>query len=319
MLKNKKMNKDKILNDLKLDNTSGYKTRENYIKNNYQEDYDEILKIKHIDCWIEKLYFYLQNISHIPNCIKHNCSNKVKFNRQRKTYYKYCSIVCRNQDVKNRLYGSLNPMKQSNNVLKMKKTKKEKYGDENYNNILKMKKTKKEKYGDENYNNRPKVVETCLNKYGVPYYTNRPKAIETNLKKYGIPYYCDYEKAIKTMVERYGEIWLKHTPKYNPNSIIYLDMLAEKLNLPIQHALNGGEKKFVRYWIDGYIEEHNICIEWDEKHHNSIRQKERDNKKDVYLKENFDCKIIRINEKEFLKNIETGLKNISSLIFKSIK
>ena len=53
------------------------------------------------------------------------------------------------------------------------------------------------------------------------------------------------------MIERYGELWLKHTPTYNANSIIYLDLLSEKLGIKIQHALNGGEKKFIKYWVDG--------------------------------------------------------------------
>ena len=55
-------------------------------------------------------------------------------------------------------------------------------------------------------------------------------------------------------------------------------------------------------------------IDWDEKHHNSKRQKERDNVKEKFLKENFNCIMIRINEKEFLKNIETSINNISGLI-----
>jgi hypothetical protein len=100
--------------------------------------------------------------------------------------------------------------------------------------------------------------------------------------------------------------------------LLFLDILSEKLGLPIQHALNGGEKKFIKYWIDGYIEKYNICIEWDEKHHNANRQKERDNKKELFLIENFGCKIIRINEKEFFKNIETSINNISGLILELI-
>ena len=75
----------------------------------------------------------------------------------------------------------------------------------------------------------------------------------------------------------------------------------------IQHGLNGGEKKFIRYSIDGYIEEYNICIEWDEKYHNTKKQKESDLKKDKFLKEKINCHIIRINEKEFLKNIDNQI------------
>jgi very-short-patch-repair endonuclease len=116
------------------------------------------------------------------------------------------------------------------------------------------------------------------------------------------------------MIRKYGEMWLNYAPKYNPNSIIFLDLLSEKLNLHIQHALNGGEKKFVKYWIDGYIEKYNICIEWDEKHHNANRQKERDLKKEAFIIERFNCKFIRINEQDFLKNVETSISNICGLI-----
>ena len=55
----------------------------------------------------------------------------------------------------------------ANVVSKMKKTLKEKYGDENYNNIQQGKRTKLEKYGDENYNNREKMVQTNVEKYGM--------------------------------------------------------------------------------------------------------------------------------------------------------
>jgi hypothetical protein len=74
------------------------------------------------------------------------------------------------------------------------------------------------------------------------------------MNKYGVEYYIQSDegkkKIFNTMIKRYGEIWLKYAPKYNPNSIIYLDLLSEKLGIPIQHALNSGEKKFIRYWVD---------------------------------------------------------------------
>jgi len=54
----------------------------------------------------------------------------------------------------------------ANMIDTMKKTKLEKYGDENYNNVGRGKKTKLEKYGDENYNNRDKMKQTNLERYG---------------------------------------------------------------------------------------------------------------------------------------------------------
>ena len=134
------------------------------------------------------------------------------------------------------------------------------------------------------------------------------KKNKTVLKRYGVKNVSQREeiKEIKrqTNIDNYGEIYMKYFPKYNINSIIYLDMLSKKLNLLIHHALNGGEKKFVRYYVDGYIPEYNICIEWDERQHNIKRKIERDNKKDNLLKEIFGCQIVRIKEKEFLNDID---------------
>jgi len=94
---------------------------------------------------------------------------------------------------------------------------------------------------------------------------------------------------------------------------------SEKLNIQIQHALNGGEKKFVRYYIDGYIPDYNICIEWDESHHNVKKFEESDVIRDLFLKENFNCIIIRINEREFLCDIENQTTIICNKINDIIK
>jgi len=125
---------------------------------------------------------------------------------------------------------------------------------------------------------------------------------------------CGWKRAAKTTIERYGEIYKKLIPRYNINSIIYLDILSEKLNLPIQHALNGGEKKFVKYWADGYIEKYNICIEWDEKFHKNNKFIKKDIIREQFLKENFNCNIIRINEKAFLKDTDNQINLICEKI-----
>lgn len=54
-----------------------------------------------------------------------------------------------------------------NMIVNMKKTLKDKYGDENYNNLEQGKKTKLEIYGDENYNNREKMLKTNRERYGM--------------------------------------------------------------------------------------------------------------------------------------------------------
>lgn len=184
---------------------------------------------------------------------------------------------------------------------------------------IKREKTIVEKYGVvngfQNEEIKRKSKNTCLIRFGFEYaqqskeIKNRSK--QTNLVRYGFETPAKnkqvIEKGINRMIERYGEIWLKYAPKYNSNSIIYLDMISEKLGIPIQHALNVGEKKFVKYWVDGYIEKYNICIEWDERHHKSKKCHDKDNKKEIFLKEKFGCHIIRIEEQAFLKNIDNRI------------
>ena len=68
-------------------------------------------------------------------------------------------------------YGVDHPSKMKDHIKKVKQTKKERYGDENFVNIEKAKQTKKERYGNKNWNNREKAINTMINHYGTPYYT----------------------------------------------------------------------------------------------------------------------------------------------------
>ena len=64
--------------------------------------------------------------------------------------------------------------------------------------IAKSKKTKLEKYGNENYINTEKIKQTCIEKYGVSNYFEtkeaKEKIIQTNLERYGVPYSCMTEQ-----------------------------------------------------------------------------------------------------------------------------
>ena len=106
---------------------------------------------------------------------------------------------------------------------KSKKTKKEKYGDENYNNKNKNKKTCLEKYGDENYNNINKNNKTCLEKYGVEYFVCsdefNKKSKGTCLEKYGVDSYTKTDEYIQkskgVCLEKYGVDSYTKTDEYN--------------------------------------------------------------------------------------------------------
>jgi len=98
------------------------------------------------------------------------------------------------------------------NLEKARKTKKEKYGDENYVNLEKARKTKKEKYGDENYNNRKEAKNTMKDKYGVDHAMNlkyyQKKQQDTLQKNYGVEFPLQNlnikDKVKKTNIEKYG-------------------------------------------------------------------------------------------------------------------
>jgi len=167
-----------------IDNKSGYKTRENWLKTNYPELYFEIINYsKNFSIELsfkEKIYFYYKKMTNRPKCL--TCGCEIKF-RERfdNPYGEFCSLICFNSNKKEMIerikktnqtkYGVDFYPQDSQFIKKQKETKKNKYGDENYNNHKKSKITKKEKYGDENFNNFNEYKLTCLNKYGVDNYS----------------------------------------------------------------------------------------------------------------------------------------------------
>ena len=122
------------------------------------------------------------------------------------------------------------------------------------------------------------------------------------------------EKQIKTTIDRYGETFFRLVPNYNPHSIFILDEISKIINYNIQHALNGGEKKFGRYWVDGYIEKLNVVLEWDEKYHLKENQKENDLIRQKFIEDNYSCIFIRISEKKWYTNKQEQIDNIITII-----
>jgi hypothetical protein len=277
------MNKLEIIEYLKTNNKSGSKSRIGHIKNKFPDCYNEIIKINFTDNWYEKLFSYLNNITKKPKCKNILCKNDVNFGGYSKGYYGYCSTECKNRDtnfingVKKSLtikYGVDNPMKLNSVVNKMKTTKKNRYGDENYCNNIKMKITKKNRYGDENYNNREgaqetslrkynkinytnrkKAEETSLKKYGDEHYNNREKQFKTNLDKYGVKIFNNSEKAKQTSLEKYGETSYLKTNEYkNKMYLKSIEKCANKLNLKLNSIKFNG----INYVINNYCDVHSF-------------------------------------------------------------
>lgn len=149
---------------------------------------------------------------------------------------------------------------------KVKKTKKEKYGDENYNNRekskkttiekygvnntmkieetkKKSKKTKKEKYGDENYNNRESAKKTIEEKYNTKHHLQTEECLEkmkkTNLELYNTEYTINTKKCEKNLKKHnqknYNCDWYfeskEHKNKIRKQKIKHLKLKLEKNNL----------------------------------------------------------------------------------------
>ena len=181
------------------DNKTGYKTRDKWLKTNYPEDYDKIINystsIKLDLSFKEKIWFYFNQLTERPKCV--TCGKEIKF-RERfdKPYGQFCTLECINTNKKemndrqkktfNERYG-VNFFPQHDDFIpKRKKTKLERYGDEEYNNLEKAKQTKLLKYGDENFNNNQKRIKTSFKKYGSVNYFNsdiNKLRLENNFKE----------------------------------------------------------------------------------------------------------------------------------------
>lgn len=161
------------------DNKSGYKTKESWLKKNKPNLYNEIVKYASntgiVMSFKEKIWFYYHQLTERPKCL--TCDNEIKFrNRFDKPYGDFCSLKCANSNKEELLnrqkekfqekYGVDFYPQHKDFIVKQKRTKKNRYGDENYNNVEKSKLTKKRKYGDENYNNIEKTKNTNIKLYG---------------------------------------------------------------------------------------------------------------------------------------------------------
>jgi hypothetical protein len=184
-------------------NKSGHKTRESWFSKNHPIIYNEIIdysKSMNLEgaSFKEKIWFFFNKLTERPKCL--TCSSEIKFRERFDVPYgDFCSLFCINknkEEMNKRIKKSMNDKygvnfypQHKEFVTKQSKTKKERYGDENYNNIEKIKKTKHKKYGTPNYNNVEKIKITSLKKYGVDNVSKneeiKTKIKLTNNQKYG--------------------------------------------------------------------------------------------------------------------------------------
>ena len=186
-------------------------------------------KYRDIDNIREKLYLFYNGLESPKICCV--CGEKSIFFGLSKGYSDYCSQECSNRSKKR--------------IENIKKTKSERYGDENFNNPDKLKQTclkkfgtesftktkefkekskqtKSERYGDENFNNSEKIRQTCTQRYGVYNYSLTEEFIEksheTKKRKYGNPKFVNTDKRKQTCLERYGVGSFTQTQEFKDKS-----------------------------------------------------------------------------------------------------
>ena len=132
---------------------------EDWIKKNYPNLHFSIDSIPHEIPWIQKVYYYFNNLTLIPKCY---CGNDVKFKNGIQGWLIYCSKKCQansNETKQKRIktniekWGCQNPMQNSEIKEVLKTSLLKKYGVDNYSKtedyINKVKKTNLEKFGKE--------------------------------------------------------------------------------------------------------------------------------------------------------------------------
>ena len=168
------------------------KEYEDYLIQRYNDNSSNELKL-----YLKESYLRIKNnINEIPKCPI--CGNPSKFYGIKSMIY---ASSCGNKICSSKL-----------RQINSRKTKLERYGDENYSNIEKQKQTKLERYGDENYSNIEKSKQTCLERYGVTSYTKtsecKNKIKQTCLERYGVTNggcsQQSLEKMKNTFKEKYG-------------------------------------------------------------------------------------------------------------------
>lgn len=169
----------------KENNKSGYKTREDWFSKNHPKEYEQIInycsKIPLILSFKEKIWFFFNKLIKRPNCVSCGCELKFR-ERFDDVYGDFCSQHCINTnkiEMNNRIkktfqkkYGIDYYPNHPDFANKMRSTKKELYGSDNYVNLEKIRATKKELYGNEYYNNIEKQKTTIFERYGAKNFSN---------------------------------------------------------------------------------------------------------------------------------------------------
>ena len=156
-------------------------------------------------------------------------------------------------------YGVSAPAKNKEIYDKVKKTNKEKYGNEcvfrSEYGRKKSEKTCLERYGVTNggasKEAQEKIRKTKLERYGDEYYTNSELAQETCLKRYGVRFYLSYdgfiEQSKNTKLKKYGDVSYNNPNKNTQSCLEHYGVDNYFKTQECKNKLNTNETKQKRY------------------------------------------------------------------------
>lgn len=248
-------------------------------------------------------------------------------------------------------FGVDNPWKSEDVKNKIKNTNMEKYGHEcsalNDKVIEKKIETLKQKYGVDHYSKtqeyKEQIISTCQDRYGVDNVfqldSTKEKSKETSIDKYGTNFPSqseDVQKKIKqTLIKNHGVDNYSKTDEFRElarNLLINdieqrllngeplgprigelerecLNSLADVCNYEIkrQFRMNG-------FFLDGYISELNLAVEFYEIWHGKPKHSARDTYRENFLKRKSNCKFFIVLEKNWLYNREAIINEFKNEI-----
>lgn len=183
---------------------------------------------------------------------------------------------------------------------------KETYGEEKADKMIKeLYSNRKDISGKNNGMHGKSLKDVWIEKYG----KNKAKQLEKNrIAKMKKTMSCDEyrEKNILTQkiirLNKIIEDGVFQWPSYNKRACNIIEKYGKKNGYNFQHALNGGEKRILCYWVDGYDKNKNVVIEYYEKKHD--KKIEYDNERMNRIIKFLKCKFI------ILKETKKGLEEL---------
>jgi hypothetical protein len=177
--------------------------------------------------------------------------DKTKLEKQKKTLLERYGVespmkIAGMSEILSQIHKNKTSEEIQESIKKAKKTKLDKYGDENYRDVNKRKITCLERYGDENYNNRPKFMKTIVERYGdfhlrLPEFQEKCK--NTFLERYGVKGVLGIdefrERAIQAHLDKFDGKWFQNSGEF-----------ADRLNKSQSEVIKFRLDKFNFIWLD---------------------------------------------------------------------